>query len=180
MACASSCASTMIPYQNCAPLLRKNTANRLIAYKCSYTFTAITDAAEWMTAEGTGNVIYSPQGVVTKSAGSPNYVQVTYNRRVVDNVENTVTFRTFDTMADLTDFDFWKKLQEDAGAWVVGYLDTADRFTQLDGADVFTALDKPEASPTATDTWNATIVYNSLSEIKPILIAGLAAEFDAL
>ena len=180
MACAASCSSTVVPYQNCSPLLRKNTANRLVAYKCSYNWTLITDAAEWATAITAGDAIYSPQGVVTKAAGSANYVQVTYNRRVVDNVESTVTFKTFDTMADLTDFDFWNDLQSDASAWVVGYLDVSDRFTQLDGADVFTALDKPEAAPTATDTWNATIVYNSLVEVKPVIVAGLAAAIDAL
>lgn len=180
MACASTCASTLTPYSNCAPNLRKQTGKRLAAYKCDYVWTNIQDSAEWITAIGTGDVVYTPAGTIAKAPGSPNFVQVTHNRRALDNIENTLTFRTYDTKDDLTDFDFWNTVMSDAHAWVIGWLDDEDRFYELEGADVFSATDLAESAPTATSVWQAVVTYNSLTEVKPVIVAGLADAIDAL
>lgn len=181
MACSTTCSPTLVSLPNaCAPLIRKNTARRIVAYKCNVEFTDITDSAEWATAFGAGDAVYSPEGVLTKGVPTKEYVQTNYNRQAVTNGAATVDFKSFDSKADLSDYDFWNKLQTEAAAWKIGYLTDEDWFYEMPSPTVETGTDAQESAPAATVSWMAKFQYNSITEIKPIAIPGLSAIIDAL
>lgn len=120
--CIAACGSTDLPvnyHDDCAPIQRQSGGDLLIAVRCTYAWTDITDPAEWTAAIASGDIGLFPIGKWELPAPTLNNLEdaTGCGRTIEQSRTYSMPFETPYSANDCSDFRFWKTLDANQTAY---------------------------------------------------------------
>jgi hypothetical protein len=177
--CAAACAVSVPPAYTagCGVTQRQGGVHRLVFIACDYTFTDITDPAEWAQAITDGDVVISgallgqkPKGTATKkktSSCAPEAV-VGYERSITAQDFNAdPNYDLGGIAATYRDFAFWNTLMQNSAKYKFGFVTCDQRFYGVFNNFTLEADQVIPESSTDPMYWDVAVAFSGITLPEP-------------
>jgi len=167
--CPSACAPTLpVTYSGgCGIISRPGGIKKFAFIKCDYTFTDITDPAEWTTAITAGDIVGSGLVLAQKPKGSFTKKRIaSCEPEAVVGAEKSITFQDYNTdtvtPGGSLAYDFWNAILTQPQNYLFSYY-TCDQHVYGPVTDLQIEIDEViEDNDTGNTFFDGTITWNDI------------------
>jgi hypothetical protein len=176
--CNSNCAPNLPDSYSggCGIVTRPGGISKLIFIKCDYTFTDIESVAEWTTAVGAGDVVFSGLILGQKPKGSFTKKRIaSCQPEGVVGAEKQLTFQDYNTDTitqggGCLAYDFWNTILAEPSSYKFAYYSCDGYLYGVIDSFQIEIDEVIEDNNTGSTYFDGTILWNSVTMVCPVKV----------